>query len=60
MQNLTLNWPQIVLLILIVMTMLIHAKKHGETREWNIYANLFDEAILIIILYFGGFFTNCQ
>lgn len=50
--------PQIILLTLIGIRLLISAYLHGKEREGthNIFFNLFDVAVLIWILYVGGFF----
>ena len=50
--------PQIILLVLIGLRLLVEANKHGQARtdKHNIFYQLIDVTILLIILYSGGFF----
>lgn len=56
-----LHWPQITLLILVFLQICIHMGKHGEPRgTYNGGWRLLDAASLMILLYFGGFFTEVR
>jgi hypothetical protein len=50
--------PQIILVTLLGIGLLLNAYKHGQPRtgSYNIFYRLIDTAILIWILYAGGFF----
>lgn len=53
----TMGWPQIIVLILVFLDFCVALAMHGEPRgNFNAGMNLFDKAILIAILYWGGFF----
>ena len=56
----TLHLPQIIFLALYAVNTGIHIGKHGETREckYNAWGALIASAIGILILAWGGFFTE--
>ena len=56
----TLHWPQITILILIVLQIGISLAKDGQpkTGKWSFGWSLFNASILLTLLYFGGFFNQ--
>lgn len=56
-----IGWPQGIVLALILYNLINHGFNHGEPRhEWyshyNIGVQLVDDAVMLLILYWGGFF----
>jgi len=53
------GWPQWTILVLILLRLLIYGAKHGQSLTVKIKINncLFNTAILLTILYCGGFFS---
>lgn len=56
----TLHLPQIIFLALYAVNIGINIGKHGEPREskYNAWGTLIASAIAILILAWGGFFTE--
>lgn len=54
----TLHWPQLTILTIALLGLGIAAGKHGqpETGKHNFFLTLFSNAIVIWLLYAGGFF----
>jgi hypothetical protein len=53
--------PQIIFLIFIAAELLFAAYKHGKIRKetkYNFWSALISQTILILVLYWGGFFDN--
>ena len=52
-------WPQIVLLVLIGSNLGIGVVKHGEPEKGrhNVLVTLLSNALLVTLLYFGGFWS---
>ena len=48
--------PQIIFIVIASIELLVHAAKHGERREFNIFAKIIDTAVLVGLLIWGGFF----
>lgn len=54
-----MHWPQIIFLSLLCIETGIHLAKNGQPRgNYSFGIRLFDDALLIIILYYGGFFLG--
>lgn len=54
--------PQILLIVLVTLSLGVTAAKHGETKceeTHNFFLSLVADLIVILILYWGGFFTQC-
>ena len=50
-------WPQITLLALIFADVLASFALHGKrSRDYNAFASVFSAAIILSLLYAGGFF----
>jgi hypothetical protein len=52
--------PQIIYILLTFLNLYLHSSKHGQKRKmrkYNIWMTLAAEAIMLLILYFGGFFN---
>lgn len=56
----TLHWPQITYLNLLLIGLGITISKHGqpETGKHNAFSKLISVAIILTLLYFGGFFNQ--
>ena len=53
--------PQIITLILMGLNLLITSHLHGQDKgKHNILYTLINAGLTIGLLYWGGFFTNCQ
>lgn len=52
------GWPQLIYLILAGISLGIHAALHGEDRKhpYDFGSTLFGESLLILLLWWGGFF----
>jgi hypothetical protein len=52
-------WPQIVYLSLLGAGLVIVLTRHGKPKEGNYDAriDLFSSALVLLLLYFGGFFS---
>lgn len=55
-----MGWPQIVVIVLVSVGLLEAARDHGKPKEgvWakdNFWLSLLSAAILVSLLYFGGF-----
>ena len=48
--------PQIIFIVIASIEVLVHAIKHGEHREFNIFVRLIDTALMVGLLFWGGFF----
>lgn len=56
--NIILNWPQIIVVLLMAVSVINHTINHGEFRgNYNAYINIGDQIILFALLYWGGFFS---
>lgn len=53
-----LHWPQITMLVLLVLGLGISMEQHGrpKTGTHSFWSQLFAAAITFTLLYFGGFF----
>ena len=52
-------WPQYVYLCLMLLGLGVVLAKHGEPQKnYNIWASLFADIIILGLLYFGGFFKG--
>lgn len=53
-----MNAPQGIVLFLIGLSVFLNLIKHGEKKqsEWNFHTSLISAAILLGLLYWGGFF----
>lgn len=53
---------QIIYLCLVLGGMLLSANKHGKekTGKENFWTHLIASFLVVAILYWGGFFTNCK
>lgn len=53
-----LGWPQLTYLTLMILGIGMTAVKHGEAKsaEYNILTTLIVDAVMMFILYSGGFF----
>jgi hypothetical protein len=56
--TLILGIPQLILLGLTVLSLGIHLAKHGEPKgtSWNFFHVAIADAIVLVLLYWGGFF----
>ena len=54
----TFHWPQIALIVIIMMGFAVQVEKHGEPRmdSYNAWFSLVSLVIVFSILYLGGFF----
>lgn len=53
-----MGWPQITIIVVLLLNSWVFASKHGQPRgNYNFAYNLIDDAVLLFILYSGGFFT---
>ena len=53
----TIDWPQGIYLVLLLLSLGLVLAKHGEPREpYNIWVTLFGTALTLALLYWGGFF----
>jgi hypothetical protein len=53
-----MGWPECILIGLLSGEVAIHLAKHGEPRgNYNVFLRLFDAALLVGVLYWGGFFA---
>jgi len=53
-----IGWPEGILLGLLFIEICLHMGRHGEPRgNYNAGLRLFDAAILVTILWWGGFFA---
>ena len=51
-----MGWPQITMIVLVASGLTLAAKDHKKPRaNENFWLNLLGKAILIVLLYFGGF-----
>ena len=50
--------PQIIIIVLIAMNVGLHLAKHGQPRtdKYDFFWELFGKAILVALLWWGGFF----
>lgn len=53
----SIGWPEGILLALLALSFAVHCEKAGQTREYSPVANLIDAAILLGLLWWGGFFA---
>jgi hypothetical protein len=55
----TLHWPQIVLLVIIVLADGMALALHGKpkTGDHNFWSSILSTAIMLTLLYYGGFFS---
>lgn len=53
-----LGAPQIIVLVIYIISLGIHMAKHGEPQntKYNFWVGLFSTAINIALLWWGGFF----
>lgn len=52
--------PQIIMLVLMVVSLIYHMSKHGQPKEdenYNFYRHFFHLAIHLALLIWGGFFN---
>lgn len=55
----TLGWPQLVYLALLLIGVGVAAAKDGQPREaWSFWWTLVGAGLAIWLLYMGGFFTE--
>jgi hypothetical protein len=56
----TLHWPQITYLAMVLIGLGIRISKHGKpkTGNENVFYDLIATGIVITLLYFGGFFNQ--
>ncbi len=53
-----MEWPQITLIVLIIIGLVIHASENGKPRgDYNFGLKAIAQGILIWLLYMGGFWT---
>lgn len=51
-------WPQWIMVIFIILTIIVHSVKHGQDRgEYNIIESLFSLFIYMTLLICGNFFN---
>ena len=53
-----MNAPQIIILVIVFVGLLIASRQHGKPKEGthNFWVDLLSNAILILLLWWGGFF----
>lgn len=60
-KQLNMGTPQIICIITMGLNLLISAHLHGADKgKHNILYTLINAGLTIGLLYWGGFFTNCQ
>lgn len=56
--SMTIGIPQVLYLLLLLTGIAVYAAKHGQPRSpYSIWEALFGVAIVLPILYWGGFFS---
>ena len=55
-----MKWPQILMIVILSADMGMALIMHGKKKEgdYNAWTELIGNAIIAVILYFGGFWTN--
>lgn len=49
--------PQIIWVIIVAITLLVSANKHGESKgEYNVIVDLIGAGLAFVLLWWGGFF----
>ena len=57
--NFTIGMPQVVMIVILFLSLLLHIVKHGESREaekYNAVTQALEMIIVLSVLYWGGFF----
>jgi len=53
-----IGWPQLIMISIIFLSLGVCAAKHGEPRkDYNIGISILDTALMITLLWWGGFFN---
>ena len=53
-----MEYPQIILISLILIQLLLNAHYHGTESKVNFWGTVFGNVILLTLLYLGGFFNG--
>ena len=57
--NIVLNWPQYVELALLALSVVFYCALHGKPMgTYNAGARIIDVALVLTLLYYGGFFAG--
>jgi hypothetical protein len=49
--------PQIIIIVLIAISLVVNLLRNGESRKFSFVSALFDSAIVVGVLIWGGFFS---
>ena len=55
-----MRWPQITVIVIMAINLGINLVMHGKPKkeDYNFFKECINDAILIVLLIYGGFWTN--